>query len=229
MMGRKSEDRIAVSTKNGEVLFAVFDGHRSSQVAALASEEVADRLWSSPSWPSAPAEALQGVLRECHEQARSERLKGGSTAVLVATVGGMVWCCNAGDSRAVAGLHGGDIKRLSVDHKGSADDEDARIRAMGGCVEFGRLGGMLEVSRGLGDFDFESDGFTSDAHICSVRRENVEFVVLASDGLWDVVDDEACCALVREWGLANIAERLADHAFKLGSEDDISVIVASFA
>ena len=62
-------------------------------------------------------------------------------------------------------------------------------------------------------------------------REGDEFVVVGCDGLWDVVSDEECCALVRKYkgeGVekGEVARRLVDESIARGSTDNISVVVA---
>merc|ERR1712070_1355642 len=96
----------------------------------------------------------------------------------------------------------------------------------------GRLGGALPMTRGLGNFKLESAGFSCLPDVTAVPCSEVEFVVVASDGLWDVMDDEACCTIVRR-ALANnlcpgsgMADYLAAEARRLGSHDDIAVIFA---
>lgn len=214
----------------GETLWAVFDGHRGQEVAGYAARTVPQLVWSTMSLPgcTGPGEAIQTSLRQCHELARNEHLRGGSTAVVVATVGDFIYCGSAGDSRAVAGLHGGGTVRLSNHHHTSSPEEVARIQAAGGNLEWGRLGGFLPVTRGLGNFDLEADGFSSVADVASLPRRQVEFVIIASDGLWDVISDEEACRLVRQWGIAASADRLVYTAQSMGSNDDIAVIIARF-
>jgi len=153
--------------------------------------------------------------------------------VVVAATGGLLWCSCAGDSRAVVGLRCGGVRRLSVDHTTQVPEEVARVRAAGGSVEWGRLGGCLPMTRGLGNFGLESEGFACLPDVAAVPWREVDFLVVASDGLWDVLEDEKCCVLVRELGrtaasLGKTAELLARHARALGSCDDVAVVVAYF-
>jgi len=228
----KGEDRLVVDCRGSDSLWAVFDGHRSYDVAGHAAQVVPGLIWNNPWWSSSPGEAMKTALRDCHESARRERLRGGSTAALAAASGGRLWCCSAGDSRVVVGLTNGSFQRLSADHTTSAAEEIQRIEASGARLEWGRLGGCLPMTRGLGNFTFEADGFSCIAHVTSLPLHEVEFVVVASDGLWDFIGDEACCAdekccaLVRMWGRVNTAERLAAYARRVGSTDDIAVVVA---
>lgn len=229
LSGRSCEDALCLDVAPGSeeaAVFAVFDGHGGREVADLAARRAPEHLWTHSAWPAEPLEALAGTLRACHEEARSASLKGGCTAAIVAVAGGRVFVCNAGDARVVAGLRGGGVQRLSVDHKCSVEAEAQRIRDCGGFVINRRLCAMIAVSRGLGDFDFEESGMTCEPHTASVPVEDVEFLVLASDGLWDVVNDEMCCSKVRSWGCRDsLAHRLATDARRGGTDDDVSVIV----
>jgi len=229
----KGQDRLVVDCRDHDALWAVFDGHRFSDVAGHASQIFPGLLWSSPLWPAWPGEALSSSLRECHESARREGLQGGSTAVVVAATGGLLWCSSAGDSRAVVGLRCGGVRRLSVDHTMQVPEEVARVRTAGGSVEWGRLGGCLPMTRGLGNFSLESEGFACLPDVGAVPLREADFLIVASDGLWDVIEDEKCCAVVREWGRTaassgKTAEYLARHARALGSCDDIAIVVAYF-
>ncbi|KAG5486743.1 hypothetical protein LSCM1_07999 [Leishmania martiniquensis] len=64
---------------------------------------------------------------------------------------------NLGDSRAVIGnLQTGELLLSTTDHRAAAHpSEAARIRAAGGVVEFGRVDGTLDVTRGLGDYRYK--------------------------------------------------------------------------
>mmetsp|Transcript_91995 Transcript_91995/g.197117 ORF Transcript_91995/g.197117 Transcript_91995/m.197117 type:complete len:101 (-) Transcript_91995:41-343(-) len=89
------------------------------------------------------------------------------------------------------------------------------------------------MTRGLGNFSLEADGFACLPDVASLPRCEVDFVVVASDGLWDVMSDEDCCALVRGWGSeawrnGTTADLLTQQARRLGSMDDIAVVVAYF-
>lgn len=226
--GRSGEDAVCVDVAHtgGATLFAVFDGHGGREVADLAATQIPERLWHHPSWPSKPREALSGALRNCHEDARKQGLKGGSTVAMVTVADGYVTVCNAGDARVVAGLRGGGSRRLSVDHKASTEAEAKRVREAGGFIVKGRLCAMIAVTRGLGDFDFEDSGMTCEPFLDSFPISEIEFIVVASDGLWDIIDDEQCCSLVRSWGRQDtLAHRLARSARTGGTDDDVTVIV----
>jgi protein phosphatase 2C len=78
-------------------------------------------------------------------------------------------------------------------------DELERIHAAGGRVIYwdgARVFGMLAMSRAVGDL--KPFGI-SDPEVRVVERKDGEdeFLILASDGLWDVVSNEVACKVVR--------------------------------
>lgn len=89
------------------------------------------------------------------------------------------------------------------------------------------------MSRALGDF--ASAPFVSaDPDIVGPRRINdLGAVVVACDGVYDVLDDARVASVVAHHTAANgpkhAAETLRDAAFVSGSTDNISVVVVNFA
>ena len=54
-----------------------------------------------------------------------------------------------------------------------------------------RVGGSLAVSRAFGDHSLKSDGVTAKPFINKhVLRPSDKFLVIASDGVWDVLSDQ---------------------------------------
>lgn len=182
----------------------------------------------------------------------------GSTAVcalIVSPTGGdrhLLFVANAGDSRAVLGKYSPgeqpqvESRRLSFDHKPLCPQEEERIRRAGGYVsENGRVNGNLAVARSLGDY-YLYPMVISEPHIAPpeiVRTSstaetpdfnNRDFLIIACDGIFDVVDDQLACATVAETltqtgGRGEFAcARLRDLAFSYGSDDNISVILIQF-
>jgi len=118
----------------------------------------------------------------------------GCTATVILVTKTEIICANAGDSRTVL-CKSGRAKDLSEDHKPENAGEMARIQRSGGFVEDGRVNGMLALSRALGDFEYKNNKQLSakeqavsafpDVSIEPIDR-NVQFVLLACDGIWDV-------------------------------------------
>ncbi|RLM91274.1 putative protein phosphatase 2C 68 [Panicum miliaceum] len=161
----------------------------------------------------------------------------GSTAVVAVVEERRVVVAHCGDSRAVL-CRGGDGAApvpLSSDHKADRPDEQERIEAAGGRVIFwegARVLGVLAMSRAIGD------GYLK-PYVCSVPEVTVadladgdDCLILASDGLWDVVSNEAACEVAhaclrrgREKWCAEAAALLTKLALARRSSDNVSVVV----
>nr|XP_024379595.1 probable protein phosphatase 2C 51 isoform X2 [Physcomitrium patens] len=168
------------------------------------------------------------------------------TTAIVAVVGAcQIIVGNCGDSRAVLS-RGGIAIPLSVDHKPEREDEMARVEAAGGRVIYWngyRVLGVLAMSRALGDRYLKPYVIPEPEVQCIKRAEDDECLILASDGLWDVMSNEAVCDIARralscrrnvqppvdgqeeETPAAQAAALLVKLALSKGSTDNISVVV----
>lgn len=133
---------------------------------------------------------------------------------------------NAGDSRAILSRAGG-VERLTFDHKPTVESEAQRLIAGGAFIRDGRVNGMIGITRAMGDHCMKQ-WIISTPHVQATELQDTDdFLVLACDGVWDVVSDEDAIALLREKGDAPapiLAKALAVEALKRGSQDNISVI-----
>ncbi|TCD64171.1 Protein phosphatase 2C 1 [Steccherinum ochraceum] len=140
----------------------------------------------------------------------------------------VLYCANAGDARGVL-CRGGTAVRLTYDHKGSDTQEAKRITDAGGFVMSGRVNGVLAVTRSLGDSSMKEYVVGSPYTTETELSDEDEFLILACDGLWDVVDDKAAVHLVRDIAdPRKAAETLLDHAYKNWSSDNVTVLVVRF-
>jgi len=151
----------------------------------------------------------------------------GCTAVCVVVRKEDIMAANAGDSRAVL-CRAGKAVELSFDHKPASDIEKTRIEAAGGYLEESaggaRVNGNLNLSRAIGDLEYKKNkDLGPEAQIiCStpdfLYKELVpedEFVILACDGIWDVMTNQEACDFVRprlleNMDLGQIAKELLD-------------------
>ncbi|XAR66182.1 Phosphoprotein phosphatase [Bertholletia excelsa] len=119
----------------------------------------------------------------------------GSTAVVAVVTATHIIVANCGDSRAVL-CRAGRALPLSSDHKPDRPNEKQRIAAAGGRVIYNngaRVEGILAMSRALGD-NYLKHIITSEPEISFTRRTSAdECLILASDGLWDVLTSELAC------------------------------------
>jgi len=116
-----------------------------------------------------------------------------------------LYCANAGDSRAII-VRDGVCKALSLDHKPLQDAEFHRIEEAGGYVKNGRVNGNLNLSRTIGDLAYKHNytlepGEQIISCVPDVTIEpiddTIDFIVLACDGVWDVLANEMVADFVR--------------------------------
>ncbi|XP_047317015.1 probable protein phosphatase 2C 6 isoform X2 [Impatiens glandulifera] len=123
----------------------------------------------------------------------------GSTAVVALICPSHVVVANCGDSRAVL-YRGKEAIALSVDHKPNREDEYARIEASGGKViqwNGHRVFGVLAMSRSIGDRYLKPWIIPEPEVVFVPRAREDECLILASDGLWDVMSNEEACEVAR--------------------------------
>uniref|UniRef100_A0A2N9EGY7 Protein-serine/threonine phosphatase n=1 Tax=Fagus sylvatica TaxID=28930 RepID=A0A2N9EGY7_FAGSY len=121
---------------------------------------------------------------------------------------------------------------LTKDHVASCLKERERVVSAGGQVKWQvdtwRVGpAALQVTRSIGDDDLKP-AVTAEPEITETDLSGEdEFLVIASDGLWDVVSNADVVNIIRdtvkEPGMC--AKRLATEAAERGSKDNITVIV----
>jgi serine/threonine protein phosphatase PrpC len=182
--------------------------------------------------------ALIQAFQDIDESIRAEQEKTGNnsdssgcTANTVMLTPTAIICANAGDSRCVLSKKSG-IEGMSTDHKPYDEKEKARIEAAGGIVHMKRVDGDLAVSRTFGDFAYKQrrDLPASEQKVSAVPDIKVinrdddddEFLILACDGLWDVMTNEEAADNVRRLYLNGeqspvlIAEEMLDIALEKG-------------
>lgn len=115
-----------------------------------------------------------------------------------------LYLAHCGDSRAVRSRAGA-VAFSTEDHRPLRLRERERIHDAGGTVSRRRLEGSLAVSRALGNFAYkEAPGrppelppVSAEPEVTALaRRAEDEFMLLASDGVWDAMSGAALVGLV---------------------------------
>jgi protein phosphatase PTC1 len=137
-----------------------------------------------------------------------------------------IFTANVGDSKCIL-ITSNEVKQLSYDHKCSDNSEVERIRETGGVVFSGRVFGQLVLTRALGDHAMKKYGVISTPYISKyVIEDNYKYVIIASDGLWDVILEDEVFKLSQEIKKTEeFAKTLVENALLKGSKDNISCIV----
>jgi len=111
-----------------------------------------------------------------------------------------LFTANVGDSRAVL-CRDGVAARLTLDHKATLPEEIKRITDAGGFIGRNkRVNGVLAITRALGDHMLkENDIVSAVPHTSEVLLEPSDnLLIIACDGVWDVISDQEAVDLVRK-------------------------------
>jgi len=243
--------------------FAVFDGHAGSRVSAHCSHHLLDCIRASDDFTCSlqqeqtlsQDELMDGIkkgilkgfleldekLRRIPEVASGED-KSGTTAVCALITQKYLIIANCGDSRGVCCTDGKPVL-ATQDHKPSNEPEKERIQNAGGSVMIQRVNGSLAVSRALGDFEYKNvEGKGPTEQLVSPEPEFYiktrdsaldQFLVLACDGVWDVMSNEDICNFIThrmkvQDNLEVICNEVIDTCLYKGSRDNMSIIIIAF-
>lgn len=182
------------------------------------------------------------MLAESDED-RDPRDRSGCTCIVVVVTPKHLICANAGDSRSCYSKEGKAVP-LSFDHKPNDAEEHSRIDRAGGYVSMRRVDGDLAVSRALGDFQYkdrtdlppEEQKVTAkpDLIVCSRDVVKDEFLIVACDGIWDVVSNDECVAMIRqifeegETDIGIVCEEVLDLCLEKNSRDNMTALIVRF-
>ncbi|KAJ6433237.1 hypothetical protein OIU84_017025 [Salix udensis] len=192
--------------KNHELgLFAIFDGHLGNRVPSYLKDHLFNNILDEPNFWKDPATAIKNAYRSTNHFILENSMELGP---------------------------GGLAIQLTVDHE--PHTERKRIEKQGGFVitlpgDVPRVNGQLAVARAFGDQSLRAQ-LSSEP---DVRYEPVDsamdFVILASDGLWKVMKNQEAVDLVKPIKDPRAAaKRLTAEALARKSKDDISCIVIRF-
>nr|GMC58233.1 probable protein phosphatase 2C 76 isoform X1 [Ipomoea batatas] len=228
---------IKTSKIEGETvfLFGIFDGHGGSRASEYLKEHLFENLTKHPQFLKntklAISETYQQTDKEFLESEKDTFRDDGSTASTAVLVGNHLYVANVGDSRTIISKNGKAIP-LSEDHKPNRSDERKRIENAGGVVMWAgtwRVGGVLAMSRAFGNRMLKQFVVAEPEIKEQEINEDLELLVLASDGLWDVVPNEDAVSISqREEKPEAAARKLTETAFTRGSADNITCIVVKF-
>jgi len=216
-------------------LAAVFDGHNGDAAAVYCRERLAGALCDAWAKGESPMGALTAAFLALNDGFLRNHTAddSGCTALAALVVAGRLHVANAGDCQCCL-WRGDSLQPLSRVHTASCADERARVEALGGEVRATadgkeRLQGVIQVTRCIGDRPLRDFGLTAEPNVRTVELvESDRALVVASDGLWDVVSPERVlhCLVHTAWAPDLIAKRLVAEAIDGKSDDNITVVVA---
>ncbi|XP_067109975.1 protein phosphatase 1L isoform X2 [Osmerus mordax] len=251
IQGRRDhmEDRFEVLTdianKSHPSIFGIFDGHGGEAAAdyvkahlpeALKQHLLSQERGRRDNYPSLLEHRILSVDREMVEKLSANHDEAGTTCLVALLSDRELTVANVGDSRGVLCDKDGNAVALSHDHKPYQLKERKRIKRAGGFISFNgswRVQGILAMSRSLGDYPLKNlNVVIPDPDIMTFDLDKLqpEFMILASDGLWDAFSNEEAVRFVRErlnephFG----AKSIVLQSFYRGCPDNITVMVVKF-
>ncbi|CAH9147010.1 unnamed protein product [Cuscuta epithymum] len=221
--------------ENNLGLFAIFDGHMGHDVASYLQLHLFNNILKEPNfWTDTESAIRRAYIKTDKDILEKSVLlgRGGSTAVTAILINGQkLVVANVGDSRAVISRRSS-AKQLSVDHE--PIKEKPVIESKGGFVsnlpgDVPRVDGQLAVARAFGDKSLKRHLSSEPDVTTELIDDDVDFIILASDGLWKVMtNQEAVDAIKKMKDAGAAATHLAEAAVARKSKDDISCIVVKF-
>ncbi|KAJ0972882.1 hypothetical protein J5N97_020841 [Dioscorea zingiberensis] len=219
---------------SNQAFFGVFDGHGGRAAVDFISEKLGKNIITALSTSKKGEEdPLEVAIKEGYLTTDREFLsKGVSSGACVATVmfkDGEMHVANVGDCRVVMSKKGV-ANALTSDHRPGREDERIRIENSGGYVNcrsgVWRVQDSLAVSRAIGDKNMKewviSEPETNKLKLTS----ECEFLIVASDGLWDKVSNqEAVDVVMKKKNSVRSCKELVDLSSRRGGRDDITVMV----
>ncbi len=210
-----------------ENLFLVADGMGGHKAGDYASrflvQNIVDEVRNAEG--RAPVAVLEKAIREVNrklyrEAVEKEELSGmGTTLVAAATEGNVLYVANIGDSRLYL-IRRGKAYQVTRDHS-YVEEMVAAGKMVRGSREYLSQKNIITRAAGMTE-RVEADFF-------EVDLEEGDRILLCSDGLTNMVDNEAIAAVVSGSGtLEEKGHRLVELANAGGGRDNITVILADF-
>ncbi|CAO3590123.1 unnamed protein product [Absidia cylindrospora] len=240
--------------KDDECLFALFDGCRRSKMGCRLTKYLNDSLTyhltnelvktkQDDTVVSAIRRTFLGLEKGLGIGANSgdvddndEKRGGnddmnfssGASAAVCYLSGTKLYVANVGDVFVVLSRNNGQAYEITQKHIPLNPSEASRIRAAGGYVSnSGLLNDELPVSRGFGYFHLVPV-INANPYISVMElTENDEFLIMASQGLWDCMSYQTAVDVARtEKGDFMIAaQKLRDFAITYGADESIMVMI----
>ncbi len=240
--------------QNGSALEAalhvavVADGIGGNVAGEMASRTAVDTIkdfFRAKEYMAVPdrlTEAIIAANQQIYERAAADpTLSGMGTTVVAAVIAeNRLYVAHAGDSRAYLSRNG-QLYRLTLDHTWAQEAIEAgrltpaqakdhpnrhvikRFLGISESVDVDSI--MIDINHGA----LDPEQIHTWPKTNAILLQPGDSVILCSDGLTDVVDDERIAATVNRYAPQDAAQRLVDQANKAGGPDNITVVVVQWS
>ena len=220
-----------------QALFAIFDGHGGRTPAVFCKDNF-DLVFEK--YMRETKGNVEKSIKLTFEQIDSDLLaklkedeRMGSTVTMIyISINSMnkrrIYATNVGDSKGYLLQKSGKCIKLTREHTCKEPDEVERIKQKGGYVFNERVFSSLMVTRSIGDKELKKYGVIAEPYISqlNIDNSNDNYIIIASDGIWDIIDEEKLSIFAKEDMPAEaLCKRLVKMSIEGGSNDNISCIV----
>lgn len=211
-----TQDRLFVGNMFDRTMFTLCDGHGTygDKIADRVIKGISVQVLNSKDVATGYSAACKTMQEQLFKNSYAYR--SGSTFVSGIIKDALLTVANVGDSRLIVVRPSKPTVLFSTqDHKATQYTG-------------------LAISRALGDVEIYNRGhITSVPDISTVKLQQDDYIVIASDGYWDVVTNDETYSLVtkaheKKVSSKEMAQSLAQLARKRTSRDDISVMVIHY-
>ncbi len=249
---KNMEDGYVIKSRNGISVYGVFDGHGGNYISRRLRDACSTYLLEYLTRRGLNSKNIKQAFLDIDKNFYNSWRRNlfgtdGSTASIVIGDKNLLYFTNAGDSRTVLYDENG-VYFSTRDHKPTEPDEFERIENTRYDVQMkdvARIGGLLAVSRGFGDFIYKIDERENyrpvdyavstvpeitRIEIKDIQNSRIKMLVCATDGLWDVFSNLEVYNFIRiskSRGLKykTIMRDLVNLAYERGSTDNITILL----
>ncbi len=231
-MEDKGKSILNFNSSENNALICLFDGHGGQEVSKFLQENIS-KFWLEilPLNQDNYGNKIKNVFLNLDQKLKENHFyQVGSTGCIVyLTIENsqkILYCANVGDTRAVLIKNNKGV-RLTYDDRASDPKEHERIVSHGGIVFGGRVYGQLMLSRAFGDWELKTYGVICEPHIIRYEIEDEDnYLVIATDGVFDVMEDEDVFQLSKKQKNAkDFCDDIMKEAIERGSMDNISCFI----
>ena len=249
------EDTWVISVNNSIIIYGIFDGHSgkyiSSKLPKLFKTVLLNKINKIKNNKKQIIKTIHNFFLDIDKMFYNDWKinkfnQDGSTANIIICIDDDIYFINLGDSRSLF-FNSEKIIFSTQDHKPNNLIEKNRIYKSGHFIEMKynvyRIDGGLALSRAFGDFEYKitikEDYDGENSAVCVVpditvinvvKRDKPRYIIIASDGLWDVFTNKEVfefinMSLKKGISTKQIMTDLLKMAYLKGSQDNISIIL----
>ena len=194
-MEDKGKSILNFNNDYNKALFCLFDGHGGDKVSTYLQKNFGEKMKNFVNISGNEEIDFEKLFQEIDEEFKNLKYyKTGSTATIIYITKNInnkiiLYCINVGDTKSIL-IQTNGSRKLSYDDLVDDQNEHNRIINGGGYIKNGRVCGELMISRAFGDWESKQYGVICSPHITKLEiNDKFKYIILASDGVWDVLDD----------------------------------------